>query len=159
MALSSIPASDAARRTIATVPTYESAEKTVDYLSDRNFPVAHVTIVGTGLRYVEQVTKRVTTGGAAWIGVGQGAMLGLLWGALFGLFFTVDTGSYLGVLAYGIVVGALFGALIGAGIHASTGGRRDFASSSQTRADRYEIQVDDGYTAVAEEILSKAPAL
>jgi hypothetical protein len=86
-------------------------------------------------------------------------MLGLLWGALFGLFFTVDTGSFLGVLAYGIVVGALFGALIGAGIHASTGGRRDFASSSQTRADRYEIQVDDGYTAVAEEILAKAPAL
>jgi hypothetical protein len=158
MSISPIPASGVARRTVATVTTYEAAEKTVDYLSDHRFPVSHVTIVGTGLRYVEQVSKRVTTGGAAWMGVAQGAMLGLLWGALFGLFFTVDTGSYLGVLAYGVLVGAVFGALIAAGVHASTRGRRDFASSAQTRADRYEIQVDDGYAAAAEEMLANAPA-
>jgi hypothetical protein len=155
MAISPIPASDAPRRTIATVTTYEAAQEVVDYLSDHNFPVSHVMIVGTGLRYVEQVSKRVTTGSAAWTGVAQGAMLGLLWGALFGLFFTVDTGSYLGVLAYGVVVGAAFGALIGAGVHSSTRGRRDFASSAQTRADRYEIQVEDGYAAAAEDILGR----
>jgi hypothetical protein len=158
MAISQIPESGAPRRTVATVTTYEAAQEAVDYLSDRNFPVSHVTIVGTGLRYVEQVSKRVTTGSAAWMGVAQGAMLGLLWGALFGLFFTVDTGSYFGVLAYGVVVGAAFGALIGAGVHASTRGRRDFASNSQTRADRYEIQVEDGYATAAEEILANAPA-
>jgi hypothetical protein len=158
MAISQIPASDAPRRSVATVTTYEAAEKTVDYLSDHNFPVSHVTIVGTGLRYVEQVSKRVTTGSAAWTGVAQGAMLGLLWGALFGVFFTVDTGRYIGVIAYGVLVGAVFGALIGAGVHASTRGRHDFASSAQTRADRYEVQVDDGYAAAAEEILADAPA-
>jgi hypothetical protein len=140
------------------VTTYEAAEKTVDYLSDHKFPVSHVTIVGTGLRYVEQVAERVTTGGAAWAGVAQGAMLGLLWGALFGLFFTVDTGSYLGVLAYGVLVGGVFGALIGAGVHASARGRRDFTSSAQTRADRYEVQVEDGYVTAAEAILANAPA-
>ena len=35
--------------------SYEAAEHAVDWLSDQGFPVEHVRIVGTGLRYVEQV--------------------------------------------------------------------------------------------------------
>jgi hypothetical protein len=49
------------RRTIATVTSYEEAERAVDRL----FPVEHVTIVGTGLRYLEQVEGRTTLLGAA----------------------------------------------------------------------------------------------
>src|SRR3954452_10547220 len=77
----------ASRRTITTVTSYEAAERAVDFLSDHDFPVEHVTIVGTGLRYVEQVSRRLTTGNAALLGAGSCALLRLLWGLLFGLFF------------------------------------------------------------------------
>jgi hypothetical protein len=146
------------RRTITSVPTYQAAERAVDFLSDQGFPVEHVTIVGTGLRYIEQVSGRVTTGRATLTGTGMGAWLGLFWGLLFGLFFTVDSGSYWGVLAYSLLIGVIFGALWGAISHIMTGGKRDFASTADTRADRYEIQVDDGFADRAEKILARMPA-
>jgi hypothetical protein len=154
--IASTPLAD--RRTITTVTSYEAAERAVDFLSDEHFPVEHVTIVGTGLRYVEQVSRRLTTGNAALIGAGSGALLGLFWGLLFGLFFTVDSGSFFGVLGYSLIIGVTFGALCGAIAHSATGGRRDFASSTDTRADRYEVQVDAGFADQAERILSHMPS-
>src|SRR3954468_20568177 len=116
------------RRTVTSATSYRAAEDAVDRLSDQGFPVEHVQIVGTGLRYVEQVSGRLTTGRAALTGSGQGATLGLLWGLLFSLFFTTDAASFVGVLAFGVVVGVVFGGLAGAISHAMTSGRRDFDS-------------------------------
>jgi hypothetical protein len=143
------------RRTIATYAEYSDAERAVDALSDRDFPVGRVAIVGTGLRYVEQVGGRVTTGRAALMGAGQGAMIGLLFALLFGLFLTAAS-DFLGVLVYGLVAGAIFGAIFGAIGHAATGGRRDFASVSGMRAERYELQVDDEVADRAVEVLREA---
>ena len=156
MAISEPRAPSATRRTVASVTDYAEAERAVDTLSDRGFPVEHVAIVGTGLRYVEQVSGRETTGRAAVVGLGYGAMLGLFWGLLFGLFFTVDSGSFFGVLAYSLLVGVVFGAIFGAVSHYATGGRRDFASVSQTRADRYEVQVDEAFAEQAMSLLARA---
>jgi len=139
--------------------TYKDAEHVVDWLSDHDFPVDRVSIVGTGLRYVERVSGRMTTGRAAAIGTGQGAMFGLFWGLLFGILFTLDSGSFWGLLAYSIVIGGALGAAIGALSHYVTGGRRDFASEAQTRADHYEVQVDDRYAAEAQRVLSTMPAI
>jgi hypothetical protein len=149
---------DARRRPVATFTSYEEAERAVDWLSDQGFAVERVAIVGTGLRTVEQVAGRVTTGRAALAGSAQGTMLGLFWGLLFGLFFTVDSGGFFGVLAYSIVAGAVFGAILGALVHRATQGRRDFASVSRTEAERYEIQVEDGSAADAERLLARMPA-
>ena len=145
MAIADTPAPSTTRRTIASFTSYAAAERAVDKLSDRGFPVEHAAIIGTDLRYIEQVTGRVTTGRAALFGLGYGAMLGLLWGLLFGAFFTVDSGSFIGVLLYGLVLGLVFGGVFGALSHAAMGGRRDFASASVTRADRYELQVDEAF--------------
>ncbi len=155
---STASAPPASRRTITTVTSYEAAEQAVDFLSDQDFPVEHITIVGTGLRYVEQVSRRLTTGNAALLGAGSGALLGLFWGLLFGLFFTVDSGSFWGVLGYSLVIGVVFGALWGAIAQASTGRRRDFASVADTIADRYEVQVDASFADRAERILVRMPA-
>jgi hypothetical protein len=147
-----------ARRTVYTTADYRDAERAVDWLSDEGFAVERVSIVGTGLRYLEQVQGRVTTGRAALIGAGQGAWIGLFFGLLFTLFFDLSTGGFLGVLLYGIVAGAVFGALWGALLHYSQRGRRDFASVTQTRADRYEVSVDASVADRAESLLGKLPA-
>ena len=146
------------RRTVRSFTSYTAAERAVDQLSDQGFPVEHVGIVGTGLRYVEQVSGRLTTGRAAVAGLGQGGMLGLFWGLLFSLFFTTDSAGFFGVLAFSVVVGIVLSGLLGAVAHVMTGGRRDFDSVAQTRADHYEVQVDDGFAGEAERLLERTPS-
>jgi hypothetical protein len=146
------------RRSVSSATTYKDAEHAVDWLSDHEFPVERVTIVGTGLRYVENVSGRMTTGRAALLGTSGGALMGLAWGLLFTLLFTLDSGSFWGLLAFSIVVGAAFGALVGAISQISTGGSHDFSSSADTRADHYEVQVDDGYANEARRVLATMPA-
>lgn len=155
MAIADSPAPSTTRRTVASFTDYAEAERAVDKLSDRGFPVEHAAIIGTGLRYIEQVTGRLTTGRATLLGLGYGAMLGLFWGLLFGAFFTVDSGSFAGVLLYSLVAGLVFGGVFGAVGHAALGGRRDFESASVTRADRYELQVDEPFAERAELLLSR----
>jgi len=151
-------AAEGTRRSVSSVDSYKDAEHAVDWLSDHEFPVERISIVGTGLRYVEQVSGRLTTGRAALNGAGMGTLIGIIWGLLFGLLFTFDSGSFWGLLAFSIVVGAVFGALFGAIGHYASGGERDFSSKSDTRADHYEVQVEDGYSAEAERVLSTMPA-
>jgi hypothetical protein len=148
-------ASSAGRRTIASYSSYDEAEKAVDVLSDRDFPVERVAIVGSGLRYVEQVAGRLTTSRAGLMGAGQGAMIGLFFALLFGIFFTVDE-TFIWVLVYGLIAGALFGAIFGAIGHAATGGRRDFASVAGMQADSYELQVDADVADRAASLLREA---
>jgi hypothetical protein len=45
---------------IGSYPTYAEAQRAVDYLSDQQFPVQQVTIVGVDLMQVERVTGRLT---------------------------------------------------------------------------------------------------
>ena len=146
------------RRSVSSATSYKDAEHAVDWLSDHAFPIERVTIVGTGLRYVENVSGRMTTGRAALLGTGGGALMGLAWGLLFALLFTFDSGSFWGLLAFSIVVGAAVGALVGAISQISTGGSHDFSSSADTRADHYEVQVDDGYANEARRLLATMPA-
>lgn len=144
-------ASTAPKTPVARYDSYAEAERAVDFLSDRGFPVEHVAIVGTGLKTVEQVSGRLTTGRAALIGAGQGALLGLLFGLLFGLFFSGP--AFLGVVFYGLVAGTIFGALFGALGQAAQGGRRDFASIRSVQAENYELQVAHEQSARAKQEL------
>lgn len=143
-----------ARTTVAAYESYPEAERAVDFLSDREFPVERAAIVGTGLKTVEQIAGRMTTGRAALIGAGQGAMTGLFFALLIGLFFTIEEG-FLGILLYGLVVGALFGATFAAVGQAMQRGRRDFASVQSMQAERYELQVDHEVSAKAKQLLAE----
>jgi hypothetical protein len=146
------------RRAVSSVSRYEDAEHAVDWLSDHAFPVDRVSIVGTGLRYVEQVSGSMTAGKAALTGIGYGALLGLLWGLLSSVLFTTDDASFWGLMAFGIVVGMVFGGLVGGISQAWTDSNRDFTSTAATRADHYEVQVEDGYAAEAQRLLATMPA-
>jgi hypothetical protein len=149
------PSPSGARRTIATYPSYQEAERAVDVLSDQRFPVERIAIVGTGLRSVEQVVGRVTTARAALTGAGHGAVIGLFIAVLFGLFFTGP--GFLGLLAYTVIVSAIFGAILWSISHAAQGGRRDFASVGGTYADRYEVQADEEVADEARRLLDATP--
>jgi hypothetical protein len=126
------------RVTIGTFDDYPSAQKAVDHLSDRGFPVEHVAIVGTDLRLVERVLGRMTTARAAGAGALSGAWLGLLIGILLSIF---TSSGWLVVVLFEILFGALWGAIFGAVAHAMTGGRRDFTSVSRLEAAHYGIQI------------------
>jgi hypothetical protein len=131
------------RRTIAAYPTYEEAERAVDYLADNRFPVERVSIVGRGLHYVEQVTGRMGYPQAALRGALSGALVGVLVGWLFGIFDWFNPIVAAAWLAFdGLWFGAIVGALVGLLIHALMRGRRDFASVAGMRADSYEVVVD-----------------
>ena len=129
--------------TLATFEDYPSVQHAVDHLSDHGFPVERVAIVGRDLRFVEQVTGRMTVGTAALLGALHGAVIGALFALGFGLIFTYNPDPALALLVlYGIVAGGVFGALFGALSHAAGRGRRDFASVPSVAADRYDLLVD-----------------
>lgn len=147
----------APRHPVGEYSSYEEAQRVVDFLSDRGFPVDRVSIVGRDLEYLEQVTGRLTTGRATLQGALQGALVGLIFALVLGLFFTVS-GAFFAVLLYGLIVGGLFGALLGAATHAAMGGRRDFSSVGAMRANRYEVLVDQGVAEEATRLLRELPA-
>ena len=121
----------ASRRVVATYDSYADAERAVDQLADDGFSVERLSIVGSDLRLVEQVTGRMTYARAGAAGAASGAWTGSLFGLIFAVFLTDDAGvSALAVVLYGLVFGALMGALFGVIAYAVTAGRRDFASVS-----------------------------
>jgi hypothetical protein len=145
-----------ARRTVASFTTYEEAERAVDRLADLDFPVEQVAILGQDLHTVEQVTGKLDHPRAAWRGAVSGAVPGALIGWVFGVFNWVDpilTGLLLAL--YGALLGAVIGAVIGLVLHAMQGGRRDFASVTVMRPQRFEVVVDDEVADQAGRLLGK----
>jgi hypothetical protein len=142
------------RRPIATYSSYGEAERAVDYLADRDFPVERVAIVARDLQLVEQVTGRMGYGEAALRGALSGAFAGVLIGWLFGVFDWFNPLLAAAWLAFqGLWFGAVVGALIGLGLHALKRGRRDFASVAAMTAERFDLVVDDEVAAEAARLL------
>ena len=123
---------------------YEQAQAAVDYLSDEKFPVENVTIIGTDLRQIEKVTGRLTQGRAIAAGAAGGAWWGLFVGLLLGIFST-DGGAWIGSVLTGLLVGLVFGAAFGWMGYRATGGRRDFTSTSQIVAGRYDVMCNPAH--------------
>ncbi len=120
---------------IASYPTYEQAQRAVDYLSDEKFPVQKVAIIGTDLRMVERVTGRLSYPRVALAGAASGAYFGLFVGLLLSLF----GGGGIDVWLAAVLIGAGFGMLFGVLSFSFTGGRRDFTSASQIVAAQYQV--------------------
>jgi hypothetical protein len=135
---------------------YADAQAAVDYLSDNEFPVQNVLIVGTDLKQVERVTGRLTTPRVVAAGAASGAWLGLLVGLLLGI-FVQDAGGYARTVLTGVVLGVLFGvvwALIG---YWATRGKRDFSSITKVIPGKYEVLVEHKFLAQGQELLAKMP--
>ena len=123
---------------VGSYPTYAEAQRAVDYLSDNQFPVKEVTIVGVDLMQVERVTGRLTWGKVLGGGVLSGAWLGVFIGLLLGL-FSNNVGQYLPI---GILAGVIFGLITSSIPYAMAKGTRDFSSTMQLVAGRYDVLCD-----------------
>ncbi|BBY43721.1 general stress protein [Mycolicibacterium celeriflavum] len=142
------PAAASARReVIASFDNYPDAQHLVDRMSDGGFPVAHISIVGDGVRTVERVTGRMTNGKAALAGAGSGAWFGLLIGLLFAIFAVGPL--WIWVVLIATVIGAFWGAVFGFVAHWSTRGGRDFSSIQTLEAQRYDVYVSADHAAEA----------
>ncbi len=141
-------------QSLAVYDDYAAAQRTVDFLSDQEFPVENCMIVGTELKRVERITGRLTNGRVAVGGLLSGLWLGLFIGIVFALFTDENT---LGVIVSTMLFGAAFGliwALVG---YAMTRGQRDFSSITQVVATRYEVLVEHKVAARARELLAGLP--
>ncbi|WP_158847850.1 general stress protein [Saccharothrix deserti] len=121
---------------IGSYATYTEAQRAVDYLADKDFPVHDVTIVGVGPMVVERVTARLTWGRVLAGGAASGIWFGLFVGLLLGLLGTAPLP--LAILT-GLVTGVSFGTAFAAASYASVRGRRGFASTTQLVAGRYDV--------------------
>jgi hypothetical protein len=136
--------------------SYEQAQKVVDFLSDHEFEVQNVAIVGTELKTVERVTGRVTRAKVAAAGAISGLWMGLFVGLAFSIF---GKGNQLGFLISTPIFGAIFGLIWSQiGFAAVTrGGTRDFSSVTQVVATKYEVLVEHRFAERARELLSTMP--
>jgi len=151
------PASQAAAnadyRVIASYRDYTEAQGMVDYLSDADFPVENLRIVGHGVSTVEAITGRMTTARAALTGAAGGAWWGLFIGLLLGM-FAAAAAAWLFVMLAGLLIGAVWGAIFGFVGHWVTHGRRDFTSVSTLAAERYDIVCTPALAAKAADLLT-----
>ncbi len=141
-------------QSLAVYDDYAQAQKTVDYLSDNEFPVQQCMIVGTDLKRVERITGRLTYNKVA-LG---GALSGLWFGVLIGLLFSIFTdGNALVQIVSTAILGLLFGIIWSIIGFAATRGQRDFSSVTQVVATKYEVLVEHKGAAQARELLGGLP--
>ena len=136
---------------VGSYPTYAEAQKAVDYLSDNQVPVQHVTIVGVDLMQVERVIGRLTWGKVLLTGIASGAWLGVFIGLLLGMF----TGNLAGAIVAAIPAGVLFGLITSAIPYWMSKGTRDFSSTMQLVAGRYDVLCDPQSAEQARDMLSR----
>jgi hypothetical protein len=138
---------------VGSYDNYEEAQRAVDFLADHEFPVEEVTIVGVDLMLVERVMRRLTWRRVMGTGAVSGAWLGLFVGLLLS-FFDTKSGPIYPILV-GLVAGVLFGLIFAAVGYASTRRRRDFQSSSQLVAGRYDVLCQPGNAEKARDLIAK----
>jgi hypothetical protein len=142
-------------QSLAVYDDYASAQKAVDFLSDKQFPVENCMIVGTDLKQVERITGRLTNGKVALGGALSGLWLGIFVGVALSLFDTKSNGfaTIVTTALFGVVFGVVW-ALVG---YAATRGQRDFSSVRVVVATRYEVLVEHKLLTQAQELLAELP--
>ena len=142
-------------QSLVTYDEYGAAQKAVDFLSDREFPVQNCMIVGTDLKQVERITGRLTNGRVAALGAMSGLWLGLFVGLILSFFGEGD--NELAMIVSAALMGAAFGCIWSLLGYLATRGQRDFSSVSAVVATKYEVLVEHKLLAKAQELLAELP--
>jgi hypothetical protein len=125
--------------TVATFDGYQEAQDAVARLARAEFPVKELSILGSDLRSVEQVTGVMSYGRAALAGALSGLWVGLFFGLLFVLLSpSTTTPLFIGSAA---LIGAGFGLFFNIAVFSVTRRRRGYTSVMQVVATTYTIVV------------------
>jgi hypothetical protein len=138
---------------LGTYETYPEAQAVVAKLAQRDFPVAHVSIVGNDLKTVERVTGSLSYGRVALAGALSGFWLGIFLGIVVALFS--GSSSAVALIGAAAVIGAGFGMLYGVISYGVTRRRRDFTSTHQVLATNYQVIVESEFAVRAQELLAR----
>lgn len=137
---------------LGTYETYAEAQSVVDRLAKADFTIADLSIIGSDLKIVERVTRKLSWNRAALEGALSGAWFGLFIGVLLTFFSpTVNWGIFIAALLIGAVAGMFF-RLISYGISRRS---RDFDSQTQVLASNYQVLVAGEHLAKAQDALSR----
>jgi hypothetical protein len=136
--------------TVASYPTYLDAQKAVDHLADSQFPVQSVTIVGSDLKSVERVLRRLSYPSVAIGGFASGAWFGLF----VGLILTLFSSNALPLMIPAVLFGGAFGLLFSVITYSFSRGRRDLTSSSQIVASTYSVLCASEHAPKARQLLA-----
>ncbi|TXK19612.1 general stress protein [Homoserinibacter sp. GY 40078] len=139
---------------LGTYDSYPEAQQVVDRLAKADFPIAKLAIVGNGLTSVEIVTRKRSWNRAALSGVLSGAWLGIFIGLFFSLLSPTFTWQ---LFAAAVFIGAAFGLFLQLASYAVARRNRDFESTTQVLAANYQIILEPGHLARAQELLSRTP--
>lgn len=141
---------------VGSFKTYAEAQRAVDNLSDQEFPVEKLSIVGVDLMQVENVTGRLTWPKVIGAGAASGLWMGLFMGLLLTLF--TEPGSGWAIFLWALLIGAIFGIIFAAMGYAFTGGKRDFTSATAIVAGRYDVLCEPDAAPQARDMIAAAGA-
>ncbi|QEO09631.1 general stress protein [Protaetiibacter larvae] len=139
---------------LGTYDSYPEAQKVVDRLAKADFPIAKLAIVGNNLTSVEIVTRKRSWNRAALSGILSGAWLGLFIGLLLSFLSPTFTWQ---LFAAAVFIGAAFGLFLQLAGYAVSRRNRDFESIAQVLAANYQIILEPGQLARAQELLARNP--
>jgi hypothetical protein len=140
---------------LGTYDSYPEAQQVVDRLAKAEFPVSKLAIVGNGLTSVEIVTRKRSWNRAALSGMLSGAWFGIFLGLLLSLLSPAFTWQ---LFAAAVFIGAALGLFLQLISYAVSRRSRDFESVSQVIAANYQIVLEPGQLARAQDALARNPA-
>ncbi len=120
---------------VASFETYDQAQAAIAKVSSADAELAGLAIIGNDLKLVERIVGRLTWGRVA----SRGAIRGLGFGAFLGLMFLVFVPEAVSSVLVFPLLGLAFGILLAVVQHALMRRKRDFASTQQVLAARYDV--------------------
>lgn len=141
---------------VGSFKTYAEAQHAVDALSDQQFPVEKLSIVGVDLMQVENITGRLTWGKVLSTGALSGLWMGLFLGLIMAMF--AEPGTVWAMFFWTLIMGALFGLIFAAVAYAFTGGKRDFSSATTIVAGRYDVLCEPDAAPQARDLIAATGA-
>lgn len=115
---------------------HEDAQAAVDLLAEREFPVQHLSIVGTDLRQVEHVVGTLSYAKVALSGALQGAFFGVVMAFLM-IAFAQDSPAVAFTTA--VPLGIFFWMILAVISYSRNGGARNYTAVGQIVAGSYEL--------------------
>jgi hypothetical protein len=144
-------------QSVGVFSSYEEAQKVVDFLADKRFPVQNLCIVGTDIKSVERVLGRRNWGTVILQGLQQGLMTGLLV-ALIMMVFMPSENVWL-LVGYALAIGVGIGILLSVLSYWMSQGKRDFTSASRMIATKYEVLCEHKFVPQAKELIQQIPGI